>query len=90
VDDFPPVTVITHMQKLGKGKLRVRGSTADNGTVTKVLVHGQAAKALAPNFKEWEITLDNLPPGPLRLEAFAQDAAGNVEKLEHVINVEVQ
>ena len=33
-----------------------------NGTVTKVLVNGQSAKALSPNFSEWEVVL-NVQPG---------------------------
>lgn len=82
VDDLPPTTVITHIQKTG-GKTLVRGTAADNGTIAKVLVNGKEAKSLAANFAEWEITLDDLPTGG-KLEAFASDAAGNVEKLPHV------
>jgi len=81
VDDLPPTTVITHIRKLPGGKLAVRGSTADNGTVKRVLVNGKEAKALAANFTEWEINLD----AASRLEAHAEDMAGNVEKRPHVI-----
>jgi hypothetical protein len=84
VDDLPPTTVITHVTRLAGGKVRVRGTTADNGTVKRVLVNGKEAKAVAPNFAEWQITLDNLPAGAAKLEAHAEDTAGNVEKRPHV------
>jgi hypothetical protein len=86
VDDLPPTTVITHVTELAGGKLRVRGTTADNSTVKRVLVNGKGARATAPNFAEWEITLEKLPRAQ-RLEAYAGDAAGNVEKRPHVINL---
>jgi hypothetical protein len=86
VDDLPPTTVITHVTKRADGKLRVRGSTADNGTVKRVLVNGKETKAVAANFAEWEITLEDLPASR-RLEAHAEDTAGNVEKRGHVMTV---
>ena len=82
VDDLPPTTVITHVVSKD-GKLLVRGTTADNGTVTKVLVNGKEASATRANFAEWEITLDRSS----RIEAHAVDAAGNVEKRAHVVTV---
>jgi G8 domain len=83
-DDLPPATVITHVRR-ADGKVLVRGTTSDNGTVRRVLVNGHAAHALAPNFAEWEIALD--PPGDGTLAAHAEDAAGNVEHLVHVLRV---
>src|SRR5262249_44267158 len=65
VDDLPPTTVITHVGKTADGKLTVRGSTADNGTVKRVLVNGTEAKAVAPNFAEWEVVLGEAKPGEL-------------------------
>ena len=85
VDDLPPTTVITHVRKRAGGKVAVRGTTADNGTVKRVLVNGKEAKALAPNFAEWEINLDNVSTGAVKLEAYAEDTAGNVEKSRHVM-----
>jgi hypothetical protein len=85
VDDLPPTTAITHARKLPDGKVAVRGTTADNGTVKLVLVNGKEARAVAPNFAQWEITLENLPVA--RLEAHAEDTAGNVEKRPHVVMV---
>jgi hypothetical protein len=82
VDDLPPATVITHV-KSQDGKLVVRGTTADNGTVKKVIVNGKDARALTSNFAEWEVALENVRPGEVRLTAHAEDAAGNIEKLAH-------
>jgi hypothetical protein len=87
IDDLPPATVITHMIQSGAGKLLVRGTTSDNGKVAKVLVNGQEARALTPNFAEWEISLAIPKTGAVKLAAHAEDAAGNVEKRPHVIVV---
>jgi hypothetical protein len=83
VDDLPPTTVITHVTRLPSGKVQVRGTTADNGTVKRVLVNAREARAVAANFAEWEITLDSQPAGAVKLQAFAEDTAGNVEKRPH-------
>jgi hypothetical protein len=84
IDDLPPTTVITHVRKLPDGKLLVRGSTADNGTVKRVAVNGKEARPVVANFAEWEITLDGSSSGAAGLKASAEDAAGNVEKNPHV------
>src|SRR5262249_13090222 len=83
VDDLPPTTVITHVRRADGGRVTVRGTTADNGTVKRVVVNGTEAKALAPNFTEWEVTLEKVPGGPFQLEAYAEDTAGNVERNRH-------
>jgi hypothetical protein len=84
VDDLPPATVITHVT--GKnGKWLVRGTTSDNGPIKRVLVNGQEAKSLSPNFAEWEIHLDAV--GERRISAHAEDMAGNVEKLPHLMSL---
>jgi hypothetical protein len=83
VDDLPPVTVITHVQRKGN-KVLVRGTTADNGTVKCVLVNGKPARSVAANFAEWVITLDSAA----KIQAHAEDAAGNVEKRSHVVVVQ--
>jgi hypothetical protein len=87
VDDLPPATVITFIGKAAGGKQVVRGTTSDNGMVRRVLVNGQEARAAAPNFAEWEITLAGVRPGAWKLTAFAEDAAGNIEKTPHVVTV---
>jgi hypothetical protein len=79
--------VITFIGTPADGKLVVRGTASDNGRVTRVCVNGQDAKPLVPNFAEWEITLDQVPPRLLRLTARAEDAAGNVERLPHEVEV---
>jgi hypothetical protein len=84
IDDFPPVTVITHVRKVDGTTWIVRGTTTDNDVVKKVLVNGQEAKALAPNFAEWEVTLKDVKPGA-KITAHAEDAAGNIERRPHVL-----
>jgi hypothetical protein len=83
VDDLPPATVITHVS-LKDGRLLVRGTTADNGTVKRVLVNGKEARAVRPNYAEWEVMLEGVRSGDVRLTAHAEDAAGNVEQMSHV------
>ncbi len=86
VDDLPPVTVITHTLRQKDGSLLVRGTTADNGQVKRVLVNGREAKALRENFAEWELRFDKAAAG-VKLTAHAEDAAGNVEQRSHVITL---
>jgi hypothetical protein len=88
VDDLPPTTVITHVRRAGTTVV-VRGTTADNGVVTMVVVNGAEARALSPNFAEWEVVLRDVKPGALKLSARAEDAAGNVEKRPHVQSIVV-
>ena len=42
-------------------------------------MNGKEATAIAPNFSEWEIELD-ASSGPIKIEAGAEDVAGNIEK----------
>ncbi len=88
-DDLPPTTVITYTQ-IKDGKLLVRGTTSDNGPVKKVTVNGKEVKASSANFAEWEIVLDDVKPGSVKLTATAEDAAENVEKTPHVVTVAVR
>jgi hypothetical protein len=85
VDDLPPQTVITQVFHGESGKLRVRGVASDNGEIKQVTVNGQPAKALRPNFAEWEIVCDDPRPAGASLTASSEDAAGNVEKIPHVL-----
>ena len=78
VDDLPPFSVITRIQKDG-GKVLVEGIASDNGTVVKVLVNGKEATMLTPGFTTWKILLGDLASGA-SVEAKAIDAAGNEEK----------
>jgi hypothetical protein len=86
VDDLPPATVITHVQA-ARGNVVVRGTTADNGAVKKVVVNGREARALAANFAEWEVVLAGVGRGEIKLTAHAEDAAGNVEKTPHILDL---
>jgi hypothetical protein len=86
VDDLPPATVITHVEQTD-GKVLVRGTTADNGTVKKVIVNGKPARAVDVNFARWEVVLPRPAGGKITLTASAEDAAGNVEKVPHTMNV---
>ena len=83
-DDRPPTTVVTGVVRAGD-TVTVRGTTADDGPVKRVLVNGRTARAHGPNFAEWEAVLTGVPAGPLRVEAAAEDAAGNVEKAPMVV-----
>jgi hypothetical protein len=87
IDDLPPITVITRVIRKG-AQITVRGVATDNSAVKLVTVNGIAAKALAPNYAEWEVVLENNPAGPVRIEAGAEDAAGNVEKTPMVMTVD--
>jgi hypothetical protein len=87
LDDQPPATVITAVSQTPDGKLVVQGTTSDNGTVTRVGLNGQDVAATRPNFAEWEVTLGPLRPGPVKLVAAAEDAAGNVEQTPHELVV---
>jgi hypothetical protein len=88
-DDLPPATVITSIERQGN-RLLVRGTTSDNGTVVRVKVAGKEAKATRPNFAEWEIVLTDVPAGDFRLNAFAEDAAGNVEQMPHRLLIQLK
>jgi hypothetical protein len=69
----------------------VRGTASDNGEITEVLVNGIAAKSRSANFAEWEAAIflagsDGKKVSALR--AHAVDAAGNAERLAHVVALE--
>jgi hypothetical protein len=87
VDDAPPATVITAVGWLGNGRLTVRGTTSDNGVVKYVRVNGREARSVGANFAQWEVVLDAVRPGVVKLAAGAGDAAGNVEKTPHRLSV---
>ena len=50
-------------------------------------VNGQQARGLGENFAEWEVILTDVKPGDVRLEARADDTAGNVEQQPHVVTL---
>jgi hypothetical protein len=79
---FLDIACITDVRTAG-GKVVVRGTTSDNGTVKHVLVNGKEARALADNFAAWAIRLERMPSAEMKLTAYAEDAACNVEKRPH-------
>jgi hypothetical protein len=83
VDDRPPVSVITRVGPSRGGRLLVRGVSADDGAIKCVRVNGQFARAVGPNYSQWEIELAGLVPGKLALTSEAEDASGNVEPVPH-------
>jgi G8 domain len=83
VDDLPPMTVVTETTRRD-GKLVVRGTCIDNGAVKRVLVNGVEAKAVGENYSEWSVVLE---ANTSRIEAKAEDAAGNVEKTPALVQV---
>ncbi len=85
VDDLPPVTVITQVRRDAMGRLVVRGTTVDNGTIKKILVNGREARTLRPNFAEWEAVIENAGDGTRKITAQAEDMAGNQEKRPHEV-----
>jgi hypothetical protein len=79
VDDLPPVVVVTHVGKPANGKVVVRGTASDSGPVKGIEINGRSARALRPDFAEWEVSLD----APVReLAGRAEDAAGNVSTVK--------
>ena len=84
VDDLPPTTVITHVSPGENNIWLARGVTSDNGSVARVMVNGQPAKATRENFAEWEAILDlRFTDGKAEIEAFATDATGAIEPRPH-------
>lgn len=87
VDDRPPCTIITSVNKGPGGRTLVLGTTVDDGEVKRVTVNGSDARPLAANYLQWEIRLDTLPADSGTITAFAVDAAGNTEPRPHVVPV---
>jgi hypothetical protein len=84
LDDQPPVTVMTRIKSIGRGRVVVQGVTVDDGTVRSVVVNGHAAEPLSPNFLDWQVELDTGPSaGSLNLSAQAEDICGNTEPVPH-------
>ena len=82
VDDLPPCTVITRIDSTGD-RLRVRGTTHDNGVVKTISVNGKSARILSQDHgvADWSIEL----PKSKSITATATDATGNRELNPHKI-----
>jgi hypothetical protein len=87
IDDLPPATLITGIERLGDGRARVRGVTHDNGDIAEVKVNGTAAKLepVTGGLVEWVFTLP-IAAGE-RIVAEASDAAGNRERMPSQLNL---
>jgi hypothetical protein len=86
LDDLPPATMITSVQKR-KGTLVVRGVSQDNGEITSVTVNGHPAKIISEHagVADWEITFVRGEANTKSLTAQSKDRAGNEEKPGHSI-----
>ncbi len=92
IDDQPPATAITYPARgtvatIKDGKLTIRGTTTDNEKTKRVIVNGVEAKDVDYNYHQWEATLTDVKPGTIKIEAYAEDAAGNKEQTPHTIVV---
>ena len=79
--------MITGVTTDHEGRVLVRGTTADDGVVRRVLVNGTEARRTAPNFLEWEAILDGPRSDSTTVKAHAEDVAGNIEPRPHVVRV---
>ncbi len=88
VDDLPPATLITIIQREG-GKQVVSGSSHDNGKIATVSVNGLPATITTQDagVAEWSITLD--APADGCYLATATDFAGNAELTPHQITLPI-
>jgi hypothetical protein len=84
VDDLPPSSVITHIERRD-GKTFVRGTASDNGSLQKVSVNGVAAQPAAGDLSQWRLELAGQPS---KLTSIAKDEAGNVELRPHVVDLQ--
>jgi len=86
VDDVPPATMITSVQKV-KGKLLVKGVTHDNDDIASVTVNGHAATIISSHagVSDWETSVNER--GAVKLVAKAVDRSGNAESKGHVLEL---
>ena len=90
-DDRPPFTVITQVDRIDGGKVRVRGVTVDDRTVRAVRVNGYPVRAMVGDYSRWEVAIDvdRLPDRPIALSAAAEDHAGHLEPIPHQVEIVV-
>jgi len=87
-DDYhPPVTVITGYEMTEDGKLRVWGTSVDNGKVARVVVNGESARLLDSDSGEWIVSLPASSWANAKVEAYAMDAADNREATAHIMKL---
>ncbi len=83
-DDLPPFTVITRIARAADGHWQVRGVAGDDNEIRQVLVNGQSARSLRPNFAEWEASVDP-SEGLSLIKSQATDTSRNVEITPHQV-----
>ena len=76
--------MITGVEPLADGRVRVVGCSADDGRVKTVRVNGVEATPLVPDFSRWEAII-GASPGHGALTSTAEDAAGHVESTTHAL-----
>lgn len=88
VDDLPPVTIITSIQRDGD-RIVTRGITHDNGDIVSVMVNGHAAEVISSSsgVVDWRVSIPT-PEG--EIIALAIDAAGNKELTPHRVALVVR
>jgi len=86
VDDVPPATIITAIERRG-GQVIVRGVSHDNGNITAIKVNEKEATVTsrAAGVVDWHIVLT--APADHQITALAQDEAGNVERTAHTSRI---
>ena len=84
-DDAPPTTIVTFVAPPKDGKRLVRGTASDNGAIRRVVVNGREARAVAPGFAEWEVSVQDPKEG--LVTAHAEDEAGNIEDDPHRVKL---
>ncbi|UUO08914.1 G8 domain-containing protein [Blastopirellula sp. J2-11] len=90
VDDQPPITVITSVQPISSGMIRVQGLTTDNYDVKQILVNGAPARLIDPAGMDWTIDLQVKPGAPVKIAAHAEDENGNSETKGHILHYHQQ
>ena len=88
VDDLPPATMVTSVEKAGR-KMLVKGISQDNGEIASVTVNGIRAEITSSHagVADWEVILD--APRDGKFVAKASDEAGNSEKTGHELKLQL-
>ena len=89
IDDRPPFSVITRIDRLDGGTVRVRGVSVDDQKVRAVHVNGHPAKPLDADYLHWEVDVhvDASQHDTTALTAAAEDEAGHVERIPHQLEM---
>ncbi len=81
VDDLPPATIILSVQRDGEEYV-VRGVSHDNGEIARVKVNDREAEIVTAEYGVADWTA-RVGAGDGSVTAFAEDDAGNTERLPH-------